>query len=96
MTHDRGDTQREVDWNRPPFLYTLDQVAQVVNMNEMILKRGYINFWSPGELEKPDSRKMVARNIGDKDNPEWRITDSEFHRWLKVMGFKPVAFWAIY
>lgn len=73
---------------RPPFLYTLDQLAQVLNVTEAVLRARYIYFddRSPGP---PKSGQLTARNISrPEDTPEWRVTDSELARWLKSKGFR--------
>lgn len=73
-----------------PFLYTLDQVAQLLNIEtKKLYSNGWINFHgrSTGIATK---QEMVARNIEkDPDKPaEWRIAERELVRWLRLRGYK--------
>lgn len=78
-----------VELPRPPFLYTLDQIALLV-------------AWSPAKLH---SRTFyIGRTLGLKsrdmleafnlaaltEKPDWRVSEQEFVRWLRIHGYKPV------
>ena len=91
----RTKRANELVTKRPPFLYTLDQLAQVVNMNEEHLVRNHIHKIRPGNSEKKSESKMIARNIGHIGQDDWRVTEHEFARWLVKKGFKPISFWDI-
>lgn len=71
-----------------PFLWTLDQVATMLNMGVPNLKASYVYF--EGRSTGPRSvHLLVARNIAKPDaTPEWRIAEMEVKRWLKTKGFK--------
>lgn len=70
------------------FLYTLDQVAQILSLKERELTRRYVYFDRVDEGRRPLDR-MLARNIGTDDRPDWRITEIELIRWMKkVKGFR--------
>lgn len=73
---------------RPPFLYTLDQLAQCLNLTEARLTAQYIRF--DNRTAGPIMRgKMTARNITNdpSEDPDWRVTDAELARWLKFKGY---------
>lgn len=83
--------------NLPPFLYTLDQIAQSLAITEDHLREKYVHFVSPGNREKLNPNKMIARNISNSSAfNDWRITDSEFLRWMKHKGFKPMELWDMF
>lgn len=73
----------------PPrvFLYTLDQIGVMLDLNETALAR-HVYF----EGRSVGARKrgyMIARNIAPPDaKPEWRIAEREFVRWMKFKGFR--------
>jgi hypothetical protein len=74
---------------RPPFLYTLDQVAQIANvtMSNLTTRLIYYNTLTSG---KPKLFLIIANNIAAPgDKPEWRVSDAELERWLKYKGFRP-------
>lgn len=73
----------------PPriFLYTVDQIAVVLNVSELHVKRHVLHYdgRSPGRCPKD---KMLARNIADPGvRPDWRVAERELVRWLKHKGF---------
>lgn len=71
-----------------PFLYTLDQIAQLLSLQMQSLTSTYIYF--EGRSTGMMSRNlMLARNIAPPDQlPEWRIAERELLRWMKRKGFK--------
>ena len=74
---------------RPPFLYTLDQIAQIMNMQDTYVRAKLVHFTnvSTGRGRKD---QMLARNIASLgEKPDWRVTDNELHRCLKFKGFTP-------
>lgn len=81
----------------PPitFLYTLDQIAAMVNMQISTLTAKYVYFHLRNTRPKrPD--EMMARNIANpEDAPDWRIPQAEFIRWLRFKGFRVVPGGAI-
>ncbi len=78
----------------PPitFLYTLDQVASMVNMDLETFTLTYVWYHNRSTgVRYP--RNMVARNLAEPhETPDWRIAQAEFIRWLKYMGFKVTKF----
>lgn len=70
------------------FLYTLDQIATMIEIDVKTLKTSYIHYVhrSIGARQHP---LMEARNIApDGEKPDWRIAENEFVRWLRYKGFK--------
>lgn len=70
------------------FLFTLDQVATMVNVTLQQFKLKYVHYAGRSTGVKPPDR-MLARNIApDGERPEWRIAERELIRWCKTKGFK--------
>lgn len=72
-----------------PFLYTLDQIASLLSVEELALKTTWIYFEGRSTGMK-GVRRMLARNISVDANakPDWRVADQEFVRWMKQMGYR--------
>ena len=76
----------------PPriFLYTLDQIALMLDMSETGI-RAYCHLDKLHTGPRPPSR-LLARNIADNDkHPDWRITEKELRRWMRLKGFRVVT-----
>lgn len=78
------------DVGLPPrvFLYTLDQICQVLSIQSVALRRHlYLDGQSTGR-QKP--RQLRARNISTdpEGRPDWRVSEPELIRWMKSRGFK--------
>lgn len=74
-----------------PFLYTLDQIADLLNIPfNRVTEWMHFDGISPGV--RPDDR-MIARNIatGDMHDPEWRVEEREFVRWMRYTRIIPMA-----
>ena len=60
----------------------------MLNVTEETIKKSYIHF----EGRSTGTRRrdlMIARNIAKPENtPDWRVTEREFIRWMKVKGFR--------
>jgi hypothetical protein len=70
-----------------PFLYTIDQIAQMVQVTIDTVPK-YLHFAgvSPGKCPED---KMLASNLGRPGEPaDWRVADAELVRWLRLKGFK--------
>jgi hypothetical protein len=91
MPADRDKLRRDVGIPIRPFMYTLDQVADMLNVPVPKLKRQYCYFEDIHTTAKPTS-KMRVRNINPDQGEEkdWRIAESELYRWLKHMGFRVI------
>lgn len=73
----------------PPkfFLYTLDQIAGMLNLSVEALKASYIYFDGRSTYAKKRGQ-LVARNIAPPDQPAtWRVIDTELVRWMRFKGF---------
>lgn len=66
------------------FLYTLDQISALLDINQVTLEKQHVYFdlRSIGAKTKHD---MYAHNIAQPGQPpDWRVTEAELIRWLKV------------
>lgn len=77
----------------PPreFLYTLDQIAVLVEMpqHELMTEHVYFDGKSEGSPRRYP-RCFMARDIAPAGagRPDWRVTETELIRWFKKMGFR--------
>lgn len=70
------------------FLYTLDQIATLIQVDLKTLKGSYIHY-EERSVGYRRHEQMSARNIApDGDKPDWRVAEGEFVRWLRYKGFK--------
>jgi hypothetical protein len=70
------------------FLFTLDQISVMLDISERQIKEKYLYF-EGRSIGTKRRDLMIARNIaGQNDTPDWRVTEREFIRWMKVKGFK--------
>lgn len=69
-----------------PFLYTLDQVAGLISVTEKTLKLQHV-FFMGKDTGVPPTDRMKALNIRNDTDPDWRISEKEFVRWLNHQGF---------
>ena len=74
----------------PPrvFLYSLDQIAFMLDMKEDRLRIVYI--WYEGrEPGRQPTDKIAARNIAPEGlGPDWRVSETELVRWMKRKRYK--------
>lgn len=71
-----------------PFLYTLDQISGMISIPLDTLKRSYIYFENRS-IGRQERTLIAARNIAPRDDaPEWRVSEREFIRWMRYMGYK--------
>lgn len=72
-----------------PFLYTLDQIAVILNISQADVGRRYI-YYEGRSTGIRNLKLLIARNINPdrNDKPDWRVAERELIRWCKVMGFK--------
>lgn len=70
------------------FLYTLDQIATMVEVDIKTLKSNYV-YYSDRSIGARQHPLLEARNIAPEgQKPEWRVAENEFVRWLRYKGFK--------
>lgn len=72
-----------------PFLYTLDQIAVILNVETTAVEKQYV-YYDGRSTGIMSTRLLLARNIcPDRTaRPDWRVAERELIRWMKVMGFK--------
>lgn len=71
-----------------PFLYTLDQIATILSMDEKHLRRDYM-FYDGRSTGSMSVHLLLCRNIAHPTKPpEWRVAEKELLRWLKKKGFR--------
>jgi hypothetical protein len=91
MGHPAGNAPRKREYVQlppRPFLYTVDQLAEVLNLTPQHIKSQLL--WYEGrEIGVRPRDELRAVNIaGEDDKPEWRVSEQELIRWLKRKGFK--------
>lgn len=70
------------------FLYTLDQISEMVSVPLAKLRQTHIHF-DRKTVGAQNYDKMMARNIASaSETPEWRVSEVELARWLKRKGFR--------
>lgn len=71
-----------------PFLYTLDQIGDMLAMTPKELKR-YVWFGDRDVGTRP-KKALLAKNIAleTSDVPVWRVAEQELLRWLRASGFR--------
>lgn len=69
------------------FLYTVDQVSAILNIDEEDLMARYLYF--TGLSTGIAGKRMTARNVEiDPDlPPRWRVAESEVLRYLRARGY---------
>lgn len=74
-----------------PFLYTVDQVANILGINPAkVLSASYCHF-DGRSIGFPKRGQLRWRNISMPDEtPEWRCAERDLIRFLKHKGFKVV------
>lgn len=71
-----------------PFLYTLDQISTLLNVQLRYLETSYIYF-DRRSTGLPSRDLIVAHNIAPPElKPDWRVSEKELVRWMKRKGFK--------
>lgn len=74
----------------PPiiFLFTLDQVAGMLNIQEQTLRQKYL-YYRGRSSGRPQRHHMEAVNISPSDEKsDWRVSMKEFVKWCRKMGFR--------
>lgn len=70
------------------FLFTMDQLSVMLDIDERTILQSYIYFEGRSIGARAKSL-MTARNIAQPDEkPDWRVTEREFIRWMRVKGFR--------
>lgn len=83
-----SDTADSVHLPVRVILYSLDQIAVFLAVTEAHLKTKYM-FYEGRSLGKAPRALLLARNIAPEGTrPDWRVTETEFVRWMRYKGFK--------
>ena len=73
------------------FLYTIDQISVMIDVSTETLmdpNAGYL-FFEGRSIGSKLNRLLLARNIApSNEKPDWRVTEREFIRWMKLKGFR--------
>lgn len=82
MQHEVGLPVRE-------FMYTLDQIAFMLELGEKKLRTDYVHFEGRSVGVCPRDR-MLAVDISPDDaaRPEWRVAERHLKRWMRFKGWK--------
>jgi len=71
------------------FLYTLDQVALILSVDDATLRNHYIYF--EGRSAGLRTGKMTARNIAPATAPpDWRVAEVHLRNYLSLKGYQVV------
>lgn len=71
-----------------PFLFTLDQIATLLNVELKNLKSTKI-FFEGRSTGATSVHLMIARNIAaPNETPDWRVAERELVRWMKLKRFR--------
>lgn len=89
MASETLDKPEDVGLPATPFLYHLDQVATLLGLTEEDLISRFLWFLNRTTGRKsPRQIKVVNIAVDLSATPEWRISEGELVRWLKLMGLK--------
>lgn len=71
-----------------PFLYTLDQISALINVDLKYLKGRYI-YYANRSLGPHYPDLILARDIAPLGvSTDWRVAEQEFARWLRKKGWR--------
>lgn len=71
-----------------PFLYTVDQVAYLLSVEESYLKTTLL-FYEGRSVGVCPKDRIPARNIASAgEKPEWRISERALIRFMRFKGYK--------
>lgn len=73
------------------FYFTLDQIATMLAMDQRYMEKKYIYFVGLEPLRRT-ARKIQAVNMApsDHDDPDWRVEEKEFRRFVRAMKLRVV------
>lgn len=71
-----------------PFLFTVDQIAVLLNVSEQEVK-AHLLYYERRSIGTRSNHQMIARNIaGPDERPDWRVAERELVRWMRLKGFR--------
>lgn len=70
------------------FLYTIDQIAALLSVQEQTVKTVYLYYEgrSTGVMPRDQLRAVNIAPAGQP--PEWRVSERALKNWLKFKGFR--------
>lgn len=80
-------TGRNVGLPVTTFLYTLDQIASMVQLAKSDLQHKYLYFVGRTPGRKLRHQIPVCNIAQEDERPDWRVAEQDFVRWLRTMGF---------
>jgi hypothetical protein len=76
-----------------PFMYTLDQLAHILQLSVDHLGKRHLYF-KGRSMGQQKRHEMLAVNLAAPgDPPDWRVADHEFVEWCSRKGFTVVDAW---
>lgn len=86
---DRDILDRAVHIPDLEFLFTIKQLSTMLAMSLPTL-HNRILFFQGRSVGKPKPRQIVAVNVAPSlnDTPMWRVTETEFRRYLAAVGIR--------
>lgn len=71
------------------FLYTLDQIAYLLSIEEKSLRVSYVHYEGRSVGTCPKD-KLLAVDISTDSNPrpEWRVSERHLKRWMRFKGWR--------
>lgn len=84
-------TQHEVGLPLRPFMYTIDQIAYLLEVGEPQVRASYLHYEGRSVGVCPKDR-MLAVDISPDNatRPEWRVAEVHLKRWMRFKGWKIV------
>jgi hypothetical protein len=71
-----------------PFLYSLPQIANILDLDLQRLKTVYI-YYHGRSVGPHRADYLAARNIAPHgEKPDWHVAENELVRWMKRIGFR--------
>lgn len=71
-----------------PFLYTLDQISDLIVVGLKPLRANYIFFDGVSTGTRGKDRMLAINIAAEGRNPDWRVAEEELKRWLRHKGFR--------
>lgn len=81
----------EIQLPATPFLYTLDQVAVLINKSQKDIEK-QCHFIGRSLRDHKLHQLRVMNVAAPGNSPDWRVSESEFIRWLIRHGYQPTKY----
>lgn len=72
------------------FLYTMDQIADLIQvpLDDLLRPMNKWVYFHGINSGIPPRGKLRAHNIGLPENPDWRVSESDFVLWMEQKGWR--------